>query len=84
MTSTTDMYLQLQRLYRERAAADMRAVEAHVQSLLKSIGRSPASIPQSSIAAFVKNARNLRSASLLYLELQLLDLSDAGLICHGR
>ncbi|CAL8467774.1 g7312 [Coccomyxa elongata] len=60
MTSTTDMYLQLQRLYRDQADADITTVETHVQALLKSIGRNPASIPRTSVAAFVKNARNLR------------------------
>lgn len=60
MTSTTDMYLQLQRLYREQADADICAVEAHVRQLLKSIRRDPASIPRSSVSAFVKNARNIR------------------------
>lgn len=60
MTSTTDMYLQLQKLYRDQADADITTVETHVQALLKSIGRNPASVPRTSVAAFVKNARNLR------------------------
>lgn len=63
MTSTTDMYLQLQRLYREQADLDISAVERHMHVLLKNIGRSPASIPRSSVSAFVKNARNLRCSS---------------------
>ncbi len=60
MTSTTDMYLQLQRLYREKAEADTSAVEGHVRTLLSSVGREPASIPRPVISTFVKNARNLR------------------------
>ena len=62
MTSTTQMYLQLQRTYRRKAEADAAAVKAHTQALLTSIGRSPQSISTAAISAFVKNARNLRSA----------------------
>ena len=62
MTSTTQMYLQLQRTYRRKAEADAAAVKAHAQALLTSIGRSPQSISAAAISAFVKNARNLRSA----------------------
>ena len=62
MTSTTDMYLQLQRTYRRKAEADAAAVEAHVQALLSSIGRDAHSITHAAILSFVKNARNLRCA----------------------
>ena len=60
MTSTTDMYLQLQRTYRRKAEADAAAVEGHVQALLTSIGRDAQSIPHTAMLSFVKNARNLR------------------------
>ena len=62
MTSTTHMYLQLQRAYRRKAEADAAAVKAHAQALLTSIGRNPQSISTAAISGFVKNARNLRSA----------------------
>lgn len=62
MTATTAMYLQLQRVYRERADEDVAAVEGHVQRILSSIGRAPGSIPHVSIRTFCKNARNLRCA----------------------
>ena len=64
MTSTTDMYLQLQRTYRRKAEADGAAVEGHVQGLLTSIGRHAHSIPHSTTLNFVKNARNLRHCPL--------------------
>ena len=64
MTSTTDMYLQLQRTYRRKAEADAAVVEAHVQALLSSIGRDAHSISHAAILSFVKNARNLRCACL--------------------
>ena len=60
MTSTTHMYLQLQRTYRRKAEADAAAVKAHAQALLTSIGRNPQSISTAAILGFVKNARNLR------------------------
>ena len=60
MTSTTDMYLQLQRTYRRKAEADAAAVEGHVQALLTSVGRDAHTISHSTIMSFVKNARNLR------------------------
>ena len=64
MTSTTDMYLQLQRTYWRKAEADAAAVEGHVQALLTSIGRDVQSIPHSTILHFMKNARNLRHCPL--------------------
>ena len=60
MTSTTDMYLQLQRTYKRKAEADAAAVEGHVHALLTSIGRDAHSISHAAVLSFVKNARNLR------------------------
>ena len=60
MAATTELYLQLQRLYREQAEADVSAVERHTRELLQRIGRDPSSIPRSAVALFVKNARNIR------------------------
>ena len=60
MAATTELYLQLQRLYREQAEADVSAVERHARELLQRIGRDPGSLPRSAVALFVKNARNIR------------------------
>lgn len=67
MAATTDLYLQLQRIYRDQADADVTAIEAHLQKLLTAHGRAAASIPRVFIKQFCKNARNLRwgSASLI-------------------
>lgn len=54
------LYLQLQRLYRERADADVAAVEAHLQQLLAEAGSPGRSIPSSEVKHFCKNARNIR------------------------
>ena len=60
MTATTAMYLQLQRVYRERAEQEAAAVEGHLGRLLASLGRAPGAIPPPHVRAFCKNARNLR------------------------
>lgn len=60
MFATTAMYLQLQRVYRERAEQDVAAVEAHLARILQSVGRDAKSVPKADIRAFCKNARNLR------------------------
>ena len=59
MTALTATYLELQRLYRERAEADQVALAAHVQSIEQAMGQA-AKIPANSIRSFAKNARNLR------------------------
>lgn len=60
MTATTTAYLQLQRVYRERADADVAAVEAHAGRILTALGRSPTAIPHAVVRTYCKNARNLR------------------------
>jgi hypothetical protein len=62
MTATTELYLQLQRLYREQAEADVSALERHTRAALQRIGRDPASIGRPAVSLFAKNARNLRRA----------------------
>ena len=65
MTATTELYLQLQRAYREAAEADAAAVERRARAELQRLGRDPASLPRSAVAAFVRNARNIRRACTL-------------------
>jgi hypothetical protein len=60
MTATTTAYLQLQHVYRERADADVAAVEAHAGRILAAQGRSPAAIPHAAVRTFCKNASNIR------------------------
>jgi len=56
MTANTKSYVALQRIYRDKAAADVDAVYAHVQALLKSIGRDGNSIAKDYVALSCKNA----------------------------
>lgn len=60
MTATTELYLQLQRLYREQAEAHVEAVQNHVRSLLAGLGRAPDSIPGEAVRHVCKHARALR------------------------
>ncbi len=62
MTASTEAFLALQRLYRERAEADAAAVEARARALLKGLGREPGHLQRSTARLFAKNARNLRCA----------------------
>lgn len=60
MTSLTEYYIILQKIYQEKAEADFLSFECRVRSILKNIGRDPDSIPRASIKSFCRNARKLR------------------------
>jgi hypothetical protein len=60
------LYLQLQRLYRERADADVAVVESHLQQLLSEAGSPGRSIPTAHVKHFCKNARNIRVVRWVY------------------
>ncbi|KAI8465712.1 MAG: hypothetical protein J3K34DRAFT_436030 [Monoraphidium minutum] len=60
MSTTTDLYLQLQRIYRDQADTHIAAVEARVRALLGAAGRPADAIPAAAVRNFCKNARNLR------------------------
>lgn len=52
-------YINLQKIYQAKAESDCLAMEHHVRSLLKKIGRDPESISKAYIKNFCKNARKL-------------------------
>ncbi|KAF5837956.1 hypothetical protein DUNSADRAFT_3617 [Dunaliella salina] len=60
MHSTTEQYLKLQHLYRERADQDVTAVQAHLASILKCLGKDGTSIGRDVVRHYCKNARSLR------------------------
>lgn len=66
MAATTELFLQLQRIYKEQAEADVTAIEAHLHKILRAHGRAAASIPRAFIKQFCKNARNLRCERLTH------------------
>uniref|UniRef100_A0A0D9W0S4 NEDD8-activating enzyme E1 regulatory subunit n=1 Tax=Leersia perrieri TaxID=77586 RepID=A0A0D9W0S4_9ORYZ len=60
MTSLTEYYVSLQKIYQAKAESDCLALEHHVKKILKRIDRDPDSISRAYIKAFCKNARKLR------------------------
>ncbi|ERN17375.1 NEDD8-activating enzyme E1 regulatory subunit AXR1 isoform X2 [Amborella trichopoda] len=59
MTSLTEYYISLQKIYQSKADADFLAIEQHVKGILKRIGRDPDTILKTTIKNFCKNARKL-------------------------
>ncbi|XP_071710813.1 NEDD8-activating enzyme E1 regulatory subunit AXR1-like isoform X1 [Rutidosis leptorrhynchoides] len=59
MTSSTELYINLQKLYQAKAEADYLAVEKRVRDILKNVGRDSYSISKAVIKSFCKNARKL-------------------------
>ncbi|KAG0474124.1 hypothetical protein HPP92_015406 [Vanilla planifolia] len=59
MTSLTEYYINLQKIYQAKAEADCLVMEHRVRAILKSIGRETDSISKAYIKNFCKNARKL-------------------------
>lgn len=60
MTSSTEHYVNLQKIFQAKSEADFLVIEQRVRNILKKIGRDPHSIPKASIKSFCKNARKLK------------------------
>lgn len=60
MTATTELYLQLQRVYRARADSQIEAVQAQCKALLKGVGKAEDGISLEYIKLVCKNARHIR------------------------
>ena len=60
MTSSSDMYIDLQRVYQTKARADMEAVASHLSELLASIGRPTNAISEDNIRLFCRNSAFLQ------------------------
>ena len=60
MAASSELYLQLQRIYRDQAEAHVTAMQAHAERILLANGREAASIPRAFVKQFCKNSRNLR------------------------
>jgi len=60
MTSLTEYYVSLQKIYHAKAEADCRVMEHRIKDILKRIGRHPDTISRAYIKTFCKNARKLR------------------------
>ncbi|CAH9121171.1 unnamed protein product [Cuscuta epithymum] len=68
MTSSTELYVNLQNIYQAKAEADFLAVEQRVRDILQRIGRDPSSISKETIKSFCKNARKLEVCRYRSLE----------------
>ncbi|KAH6785649.1 hypothetical protein C2S51_038104 [Perilla frutescens var. frutescens] len=60
MTSSTELYVTLQKIYQAKAEADFLVMEKYAKKLLKKLGRDPESISKTTIKSFCKNARKLK------------------------
>ncbi|GMH45533.1 hypothetical protein BSKO_13490 [Bryopsis sp. KO-2023] len=77
MVSTTDFYLEVQRVYRSRANYEASIVERNAKRILSSLSRDPNSISPDTIKTLCKNARNLRLIRCPTLEVNLNEGSPA-------
>lgn len=68
MTSSTELYVNLQKIYQAKAESDMLLIEQRVRDILKKIGRDTNSISKSKIKSFCKNARKLAVSRYRLLE----------------
>ncbi|CAL5403458.1 unnamed protein product [Camellia sinensis] len=68
MTSSTELYVNLQKIYQAKAEADFFVIEQSVRNILKKIGRDPDSISKTMIKSFCKNARKLTVCRYRLLE----------------
>ena len=69
MTARTATFLELQRLYRERAEKDVAALREHVQQAESINAETRQRIPVSYVRTFAKNARHLRCWPWLFIYL---------------
>ncbi|KAE8814901.1 NEDD8-activating enzyme E1 regulatory subunit [Hordeum vulgare] len=60
MTSLTEYYVSLQKIYQAKAESDCLAMEHRLKSILKLIGINPESISRAYIKFFCKNTRKLK------------------------
>ncbi|KDP35362.1 hypothetical protein JCGZ_10346 [Jatropha curcas] len=60
MTSSTELYVNLQKTYQAKAEADFLIIERRTRNILKKIGRDPDSISKTVIKSFCKNARKIK------------------------
>eukprot|EP00741_Cyanophora_paradoxa_P004415 tig00000802_g4285.t1 len=60
MTATTESYIELQRVFQEKAAKDVAAVQARLQATLSRLGRPADTVSAEEAKAFCRNAPYIR------------------------
>ncbi|KAF8063874.1 hypothetical protein N665_1182s0003 [Sinapis alba] len=61
MTSSTEHYINLQKIYLAKAEADFLVMEKRIRNILKKIGRDPSIISKPTIKSFCKNTKLIRN-----------------------
>lgn len=79
MTSLTEYYVKLQKIYQDKAEAYISVVEARVKQILRTIGRDSHSITRATIKQFCKNTRNIRVFQYPSLEKEFSSLAGSEL-----
>ena len=81
MTSSSDLYIDLQRVYQTKARLDMEAITSHLIQILISLGKPESSISESEIKLFCRNSAFLRVVCTRSLteELALPNIAELGM-----
>ncbi|CAL9099012.1 unnamed protein product [Musa acuminata var. zebrina] len=68
MTSSTECYVILQKIYQAKAESDCLAMEQRVKNILKRVGRDPDAISKAYVKNFCKNARKITICRYRHIE----------------
>ncbi len=71
MTSSSDLYISLQRAYQSKAREDLESVSDHLGQLLVSLNKPSNSIPENTIKLFCRNAAFIRVLRYRSIETEL-------------
>jgi amyloid beta precursor protein binding protein 1 len=71
MTATSASYVQIQKVFHDKAVGDMHALKEIISSVLTEIGRSPTEISDETIELFCHNVYNLRRVTTTKIEEEL-------------
>ncbi len=71
MTSSSDIYISLQRVYQSKARKDLESVSDHLGQLLVSLNKPSNSIPEEKIKLFCRNAAFIRVLRYRSIETEL-------------
>ena len=72
MTATSASYVQIQKVYHDKAVADMHALKAIISTVLTVTGKSPNQISDETIELFCQNVNNLQRITTSKIEDELL------------
>lgn len=82
MTSSSSLYIQLQRLYQAQARTDMEALTGHLSQVLATLNKPTNLIPEVEVKRFCRNSAFLRVIQSHSLEAELSEPNKAELEVH--